>query len=281
MSSHETRQRTDLKATKKRDRSLSSLRGMSLLALIPLLFCMTYSDISRASSEAATTLYNLGNDHYANEEYVKAIEAYREALHSGAEHYAIYYNLGNAYMKTDDLGRAVLSYERALRLNPHDEDLLFNHGYATGLVRGGIETPELGWFHGVLKTFYSRFSPNQALFAASTFYVLFWIGIILRAFFGGWVREIVLYLLVITIVFFLSFTGLSYAKIHEEVLKHSGVVLDDSVEVRSGPGEENTVLFTLYEGIKFNVRNRRGGWHQITLTNGLSGWIPGKTFETL
>ena len=52
------------------------------------------------------------------------------------------------------------------------------------------------------------------------------------------------------------------------------MVLDDSVEVLAGPGENNASLFTVHEGLTLTVRSERPGWVQVSLPNGLNGWVP-------
>ena len=52
------------------------------------------------------------------------------------------------------------------------------------------------------------------------------------------------------------------------------VVLDDAVEVLAGPGPNNATLFTVHEGLTLEVRAERPEWIQVSLPNGLNGWIP-------
>ena len=55
------------------------------------------------------------------------------------------------------------------------------------------------------------------------------------------------------------------------------IVLVDRIDVRSGPGDENTILFTVHEGTRVEVRHRLDLWIQVGLPNGLSGWVPSTT----
>jgi len=52
------------------------------------------------------------------------------------------------------------------------------------------------------------------------------------------------------------------------------VVLDPAVEVLAGPGENNASLFTVHEGLTLTIRAERPDWVQVSLPNGLNGWIP-------
>jgi uncharacterized protein YgiM (DUF1202 family) len=55
----------------------------------------------------------------------------------------------------------------------------------------------------------------------------------------------------------------------------SGVILADDVTVRKGNGESYDPQFQqlLHEGVEFHVLDTRGGWYQIELPDGKTGWI--------
>jgi uncharacterized protein YgiM (DUF1202 family) len=50
--------------------------------------------------------------------------------------------------------------------------------------------------------------------------------------------------------------------------------MEREVNVLSGAGEENPTLFTVHEGLKVRLRSRAGEWAQVSLDNGLVGWLP-------
>jgi len=58
-----------------------------------------------------------------------------------------------------------------------------------------------------------------------------------------------------------------------------GIVLDGEVNVVSGAGEGNPALFTVHEGLKVRIRSRSEGWVQVSLENGLTGWVPAAALE--
>jgi len=51
------------------------------------------------------------------------------------------------------------------------------------------------------------------------------------------------------------------------------VVQNEAVDVLAGPGPNNPTLFTVHEGLTLEVRSIREGWLQVSLPNGLNGWI--------
>jgi SH3-like domain-containing protein len=51
------------------------------------------------------------------------------------------------------------------------------------------------------------------------------------------------------------------------------VVLEQAVEVLAGPGRNNPTLATVHEGLTLEVRAERDEWFQVSLPNGLNGWV--------
>jgi SH3-like domain-containing protein len=65
------------------------------------------------------------------------------------------------------------------------------------------------------------------------------------------------------------------AWIHKSLLEKMPAVITikDKCNVRSGPGTNNKVLFTIEKGIPFKVLNKQGSWIQIEHADGDQGWI--------
>ena len=51
------------------------------------------------------------------------------------------------------------------------------------------------------------------------------------------------------------------------------MILKASVEALAGPGLNNASLFTLHEGTAVAIESERESWLQVTLPNGLTGWV--------
>ena len=64
-------------------------------------------------------------------------------------------------------------------------------------------------------------------------------------------------------------------KLYEQTHRRQGVIIEQKVDVRSRPGGENVAVVAIHEGVVVRVRGEAGGWLQISLPNGWTGWIPG------
>jgi uncharacterized protein YgiM (DUF1202 family) len=52
-----------------------------------------------------------------------------------------------------------------------------------------------------------------------------------------------------------------------------GVLVDDSADIREGPGEDYDRIEIGHEGLEFKILNEREDSYLIELKNGLKGWI--------
>ena len=84
---------------------------------------------------------------------------------------------------------------------------------------------------------------------------------------GGWTVAALVAALALTLVSW----RITYSRLEGREL---AVILDETVEVLAGPGENNAALFTIHEGTTIEIRAERGNWYQASLPNGLNGWLP-------
>lgn len=63
--------------------------------------------------------------------------------------------------------------------------------------------------------------------------------------------------------------------IHKSLVDNTPTVITvrENCNVRSGPGTDNPVIFTVGSGIPFKVIGKKGNWRHILHADGDSGWI--------
>jgi tetratricopeptide (TPR) repeat protein len=246
-------------------------------ALALLLLALAGTSTARASR--ASDLFESGNDAYEKGRYEEAARAYETILSYGLRDPRVHYNLGNAYFKTGRLGAAILHFERARRLDPADREVRDNLELARGLIRDRLEEPEIPYPLKALSGALDGLSTGLVTAAFLGLYLAAGglVGVVLAAR-GGARRRLLAYAaLAAGLGAVLAGGGLAY-KIHTTT-RNEAIVMQDRVDVRSGPAEDNTVLFTVHEGTRMEVRNRLEGWYQVSLPNALSGWVPAGTVE--
>ncbi len=257
-------------------RAAAHLFGVLAVLLIAL------STTAAAPRESTARLFGDANSLYQKGEYAGAERSYLQLLDKGIDDGALYYNLGNACFKQKKLGEAIYYWEKARQQLPGDLDVRENLDLANLLVVDRIEVPPdplpMRWLDGVIHrlTIAQDNWMTAALFVASNLLFSVWLltkgpRLAFRALFASLVSASLALLF-----------GCSLGwKIYEKNYRREGVVVEQKVDVRSGPGQENITVFTVHEGIMLRVRGETGGWYQISAPNGWSGWLPGGSVRIL
>ncbi|HET6277419.1 MAG TPA: tetratricopeptide repeat protein [Candidatus Polarisedimenticolia bacterium] len=219
-------------------------------------------------------LFDAANSAYESADYDAAIAGYEKILAYGLYDPRVHYNLGNAYFRKGRLGASILHYERALKIDPGDSEARQNLDLARSQIRDRMAEPELQFpllvvrdlvdgmsINAITLLFFALYIPTTALLGAIP---LSADSVRRRVFAYGAAM-----LGILTLV---AVAGLGY-KIHDATSERA-IIMEERVDVLAGPGEDNTVLYTVHEGTRLDVRNRREGWLQITLPDAGAGWIP-------
>ena len=221
------------------------------------------------------SLFNQGNAAYQKGDYAAAEKNYHRVLDMGFENGPIYFNLGNACFKLKKLGEAIYFWEKAKLLLPADKEIRENLELANLLIVDQIEAPEDAFPVRVMKSIRDLLTIAQetwlvfGLFLAAN--ILFFLYIVLknpRQAFRVLTGSFVVGALTVLMAGSLAW------KIYDRDFRQKGIVLEQKVDVLSGPGTGNITVFTIHEGIKVQIHGSSNGWYQISLPNGWSGWLP-------
>jgi tetratricopeptide (TPR) repeat protein len=257
--------------TKKGKRKVSHSASASLL----LLFLMfSWNLYALPGQDYQEKLFTQGNSEYQKGNYEAAERCYSQILNSGFDSGSLYYNLGNACFKQKRLGYAIYYWEKAKHKLPADREIRENLELANLLIVDRIEISDNPWLLRILAGVAGLFTAKQEawivlglLFAANIFLALYLLAKNPRHSFRALLGSIGLGLL------FLIFACSLSWKIYEQEYRQNAVVVEQKVDVRSGPGSENIAVFTIHEGITVRVHGSNNDWYQISLPNGWSGWL--------
>jgi tetratricopeptide (TPR) repeat protein len=224
-------------------------------------------------------LFERGNGAYEQGRFEDAAAAYETILGYGIRDPRVHYNLANAHARLGRLGPAILHYERALRLDPADAEARDNLEYVRGRIRDRVPSSEMPYPVSLVTASLGRLSPDRAAWTFLALYVLAagLLGAIPLA--GGAVARRVLGYAALIAGLLAAGAGGGMAYVVRETTAPRAIVMADRADVLSGPADDNTVLFTVHEGTRLEVRNARDGWLQVGLPNALSGWIRAAAVE--
>ena len=234
-----------------------------------------------ARAESPEDAFDAAGRAYEQGKWDEAAEGFRALLRYGFADPRLEYNLANAEFKRERLGPAILHYERARRLDPSDPQIRENLALARERLRDLVEDADAS---GPLAAWHAL--QERVGVSAQAWFLLagVWIVAILVAWSGsrpggftpgrGWALSVAI-----------AFTLLAALSWRATWTRLAGtpraVVLAPAVEALAGPAMNNASLFTLHEGTTVEVGGEREGWLQVTLPNGLSGWVPGDAAERI
>jgi len=242
------------------------------------ILCLTFSISALAQNNL---VFVEANEAYNKGDYNKAVGLYEKIIKSGSHSANLYFNLGNSYYKLQKIGPSIYNYEKALSLDPKNEDIQVNYGYAKQTRLDDIQALPKGF----LKRFYQNFVELNIDFWAWLSIVavfMFVIGFALfykshdpnqrKLYFGLWSLSLILAL------FSLIF---AYATKNHQQNANYAIIYTPEVRIQSEPNLRSEQLFKLHEGTKVQILEVVDSWKKIQLADGKIGWIPGKDIKGL
>lgn len=220
--------------------------------------------------------------YYRNGEFDKAIEIYEDLRSKGYEGTSLYFNLGNAYYRIGKIGYAILNYERALKLSPTDDDVKHNLAFANLSTVDRIQPLPTFFLFEWWESLLASLSVNGWTYLAYFFFILLLILVVIY-FFAKTIfqQKLILFSGLAALVILLITVLLLIVKINREQTLISGVVIEQSITVKTSPDPESTDAFVIHEGLKVNLEDRLDEWIKIRLADGKVGWVENKAVEKI
>jgi len=227
-------------------------------------------------------LMKQAGEFYRNGQFDEAIEIYDRLLNEGYQGTSLYFNLANSYYRIGKLGYAILNYERALKNSPSDEDVKHNLAFASLSTVDRIQPLPtfflFEWWESILATL----TVNGWTYLAFLFFVLLIFSIVVY-FFAKTIfqQKLILFSGLGILVVFLLAVSLLIVKINRDETLVNGVVIEQSVTVKTSPDIKSTDAFVIHEGLKVNLEDKIDNWIKIRLADGKVGWIENNTVEKI
>lgn len=244
----------------------------TILALV-----LAFAGALAVPAQTAEDAFERGNAAYAEGDFAAAADAYRTVLDYRVRDARVHYNLGNSEFRLRRLGPAILNYEKARRLDPADLEIQANLRFAQGYRFDRVEVQEPMALGVALQRVQAVLGiDGQAGLVVALFWaaagLLAW-GLSRQGRFGaahGWVLAVLLSLLLLA--------GLSWWNTYERLVRRElAVVLAPAAEIVAGPGPSNPSLLTVHEGLTVVILDERDDWVQVSLPNGINGWLAAQT----
>ena len=229
--------------------------------------CLCYAT-EQSKLEEAIKYYDSG-------EYKRSIAVYNELLDKSFTSGSLYYNLGNAYFRDKQIGNAVASYLAARFKLPRNPDIKENLKYSLLQVPDNLDDKLAPSLWSVLDFWSAYLTSVELLSFALLLWSLGFLCLFILNFFPKLIlfRKLAWPLITLSLPLFFIFQ-ISYLN-HKEW----GAIVSKVATAHSGPGEKNTVVFELHEGAPLVIKDKKGSWYKILLSNDKKGWVSEKAIK--
>ena len=213
------------------------------------------------------------NSLYRDGQFQQAAESYLEALEGGLDGPRVQYNLANALYRSDQIGAAIAHYEAALTMAPRDEDIRANLDRALAERPAGRPAPPASWLHAVGSRIVATFTLSEFAAAAT---VCWWAALIALAarLIGAGPRRTVTRVAIVFGVLTIALASFGFARWWAWRHMDRAVVIAESVQLRTGPGESFEAALSMQEGWMLRVLRDEAGWAEVVGEGGATGWLP-------
>ncbi len=210
---------------------------------------------------------------YAQGRFAEALALYQRVAGASRD-WRVPYNIGNCHYKLGDYLQAKVHYLRARKIRPLDPAIARNLAMTDRHFLDDARLPEPDFVTRAVQTLESWVSMDALsvmLLLAALLFNAFLFLLLTR---GRDRRR--LYALGFSLLLVAGLGACHVGRAAALGDSDSAVIQEENSPLRSGPGEDNTVLFKVNPGLEVRIIDRSGAWVQVTASERIAGWIEKK-----
>ncbi len=227
--------------------------------------------------DTASGTFARGNKHYQEGRIGEALAVY-QGLSRGMVNWKILFNIGNCHYQQRDYLKAKIFYLRAQKLNPLEATVERNLSIVNRRLHLPMtEKPDF------LARLWLRlsvlFNPDRLSWLILLAVLLVNAFLVILLLKGR--RRSAIYGLGFSLFLLVLLVGYRVVRDNETADNDVAVIIRENATLRSGPGENNTILFKVPAGIEVRIIERSREWCQISAASQAAGWIEAEYLETI
>jgi tetratricopeptide (TPR) repeat protein len=251
-----------------------------VLLLIIVLFSVLTIGTKQLSavSNGIDESFKNANQLYEEGKFDEALNLYR-TIEGQIAHWKLFYNMGNCYYKTGDFVKAKIYYLRAERLKPFDSSIQKNIDIVNKRFSDKIEPENPDFISRTVQRIETLISLNMvsAVLIISIIVLNLFIFLLIK----NGRTKFRLYGVSFSLVIVLLIAGYHIYRTGKQSMRNTAVVIKIDTELRSGPGENNTILFKVNPGLKVKIIEKSRNWVQVSASSQIAGWIEASRIEPI
>jgi tetratricopeptide (TPR) repeat protein len=222
------------------------------------------------SAEDFQQRFDSANELYEKGCYTEALELYR-TIENSMFNWKLFYNMGNCQFKLNRFIEAKIYYLKARQLKPLQSSIEKNIQIVNKNFKDKIPEKEIDFLGRVVLKVESLISLNFISYLLIVFIIMFNFSlfILVKRRRNKWALYGLFFFLLLSI-----FTSMLHIyRVQKRNSQNTAVIIRDNAQLRSGPGQDNTVLFKVNPGLEVRIIDRSNGWLQVSASSDITGWI--------
>ncbi len=213
------------------------------------------------------------NRNYKEGKFAAALPLYLE-VNRRVSDWQVLYDIGNCYYKMERYLSAKVYYLKARKFQPQDDAVARNIAMTNLHFRDVVTLPEPDFVARTIQLLESKLSLNGL-----SILLLLAVALLNACLFLLLTRERnkkTSYAQAFSLLLALGLGAYHASRTAALGRSDVAVVWAEGSQLRSGPGEDNTVLFKVNPGLEVKIIDRSGDWVQATASEQIAGWIEKK-----
>ena len=259
-----------------------SIPDMCMGIVKRLLVILLVSSLAFPISAELEDIFQNAVTAFENNDFETSLELFLSLENEGISNPDLFYNIGNCYFRSGSFGKSILYYKRALKIDQDHKPSRRNLEHVLTYTQDKQIQEDTDLIGNIWKKLLNSLPLNTL---AIIVFFLFAIGILLLTLMITHYRQrertSLIFSFSLVLILLIVFSVLSYVKYDQRMDDTEAVLLVTSAIGYSGPGEDYTRVFTIHEGMLFQIERTENDWSLIKLSNGLGGWIKRNSFQRI
>jgi len=262
-----------------RNNSLS-VTGKPLTAALLCLLLLCSVTVSALKAADGTPMFDEACRLYENGKIDEALNLYLQ-LEKDTINWKLFYNIGNCYYKQNQLAQAKIYYLKARRLKPFETSIDRNISFVNKRLNDKIPETKEDFISRLQQRIESLVSLDMLSILLLLMFLVFngFLFMLIRK--GK--RRMLVYGIAFSLAACLLMSGYHLYRVNKHQQRNIAVITAEDAQLRSGPGENNTILFKVNPGLKVRIidTNSSGQWLQVSASPEIAGWIETTRLERI
>jgi tetratricopeptide (TPR) repeat protein len=245
---------------------------MWISAVIVLLFnSLSFPALSNEDFRTANQLYEEGK-------YAEALSIYH-SIESGGIHWKLYYNIGNCYYKLNKFVKAKIYYLKAQKVEAFNDSIKNNIQLVDKILNIKITEEKPDFLTRATLKIESVISMN--IISVVFILIIFILNVFIFFLIKKGKSRLLLYGFSFSLLLVFLIGMYHIHRVNRINQENIAVILKPKSELRSGPGDTNTILFDVNPGVKVKIIDTSRDWFQVSASSQIAGWIKKDRLERI